>query len=41
MILITENGYENLSAFVPLDVGDIEKLMAQKGLGAAMLKGPQ
>jgi Xaa-Pro aminopeptidase len=41
MILITENGYENLSAFVPLDVGDIEKLMAQKGLGAAMLKGPR
>jgi Xaa-Pro aminopeptidase len=31
MILITENGYENLSAFVPVDVEDIEKLMAETG----------
>ena len=38
MILITESGYENLSAFVPIEVGDIEKLMAQKGLSDAMLK---
>ncbi|HXS96971.1 MAG TPA: aminopeptidase P N-terminal domain-containing protein [Candidatus Limnocylindrales bacterium] len=29
MILITENGYENMSAFVPIEVADIEKLMAQ------------
>jgi Xaa-Pro aminopeptidase len=28
MILITENGYENLSRFVPIEVQDIEKLMA-------------
>jgi Xaa-Pro aminopeptidase len=28
MILITENGYENLSAFVPIEIADIEKLMA-------------
>ena len=28
VILITETGYENLSAFVPIDVDDIEKLMA-------------
>ena len=28
MILITENGYENLSAFVPVEIADIEKLMA-------------
>lgn len=28
MILITESGYENLSAFVPIEVADIEKLMA-------------
>lgn len=29
MILITETGYENLSAFVPIEVADIEKLMAE------------
>ena len=28
MLLITETGYENLSRFVPLEVADIEKLMA-------------
>jgi Xaa-Pro aminopeptidase len=28
MILITEAGYENLSAFVPVEVADIERLMA-------------
>ena len=28
MILITETGYENLSQFVPIEVRDIEKLMA-------------
>ncbi|HEV2448516.1 MAG TPA: aminopeptidase P N-terminal domain-containing protein [Candidatus Sulfopaludibacter sp.] len=28
MLLITENGYENLSAFVPIEIADIEKLMA-------------
>ena len=33
MILITETGYENLSAFVPVEIADIEKLMAQPGLG--------
>ena len=38
MILITETGYENLSAFVPIEVKDIEKLMAEKGLSNAMLK---
>jgi Xaa-Pro aminopeptidase len=32
MLLITEGGYENLSAFVPIEVKDIENLMAQKGL---------
>jgi Xaa-Pro aminopeptidase len=31
MILITETGYENLSAFVPMEVADIEKLMAESG----------
>jgi Xaa-Pro aminopeptidase len=33
MILITQTGYENLSAFVPVEIEDIEKLMAQPGLG--------
>ncbi len=28
MLLITANGYENLSAFVPIEIPDIEKLMA-------------
>jgi Xaa-Pro aminopeptidase len=32
VILITETGYENLSAFVPIEIGDIEKLMAESGL---------
>ncbi len=31
MILITSTGYENLSAFVPVEVADIEKLMAETG----------
>ena len=37
MLLITETGYENLSAFVPIEIADIEKLMAdrQHGLSAA------
>ena len=26
MILITDTGYENLSAFVPIEIADIEKL---------------
>ena len=38
MILITEKGYENLSAFVPIEIADIERLMAQPGLGAHALK---
>jgi Xaa-Pro aminopeptidase len=32
MILMTESGYENLSAFVPVEIDAIEKLMAQSGL---------
>jgi Xaa-Pro aminopeptidase len=32
VILITETGYENLSAFVPVEVAEIEKLMAEPGL---------
>jgi Xaa-Pro aminopeptidase len=37
MLLITETGYEDLSAFVPIQIADIEKLMADRkhGLSAA------
>ena len=32
MILITDAGYENLSAFVPIEIADIERTMAEPGL---------
>ena len=32
VILMTATGYENLSAFVPVEIADIEKLMAEPGL---------
>ncbi len=32
VILMTETGYENLSAFVPVEIAEIEKLMAEPGL---------
>ena len=32
VILITETGYENLSAFAPVEIAEIEKLMAEPGL---------
>jgi Xaa-Pro aminopeptidase len=37
MLLITEAGYENLSSFVPIEIADIEKLMADRrhGISAA------
>jgi Xaa-Pro aminopeptidase len=38
MILITESGYENLSAFVPIEIADIEKTMAEPGLSDALWK---
>ena len=38
MILITESGYENLSAFVPVEIDAIEKLMREPGLSDAALK---
>ena len=38
VILMTETGYENMSAFVPIEIADIEKLMSQPGLGAHALK---
>ena len=37
MLLITESGYENLSAFVPVEIADIEKLMSKhRGLSDSM-----
>jgi len=38
MILITETGYENLSAFVPVDIPDIEKIMGKRGLSDVLFK---
>jgi Xaa-Pro aminopeptidase len=38
VLLITESGYENLSAFVPIEISDIEKLMAEPGLSAAQVR---
>jgi Xaa-Pro aminopeptidase len=32
VILMTETGYENLSAFVPVEIDAIEKLMAETGM---------
>ena len=40
MILITDTGYENMSAFVPVEVEDIERLMTQPGLGKHALSLP-
>jgi Xaa-Pro aminopeptidase len=37
MILITDTGYENLSAFVPEEIDAIEKLMKEPGLSDAMI----
>ncbi len=38
MILITETGYENLSAFVPVEISDIEKMMTRHGLSDAQVQ---
>jgi Xaa-Pro aminopeptidase len=38
VLLITETGYENLSAFVPIEIAEIEKVMAEPGLSDAMWK---
>ena len=40
MLLITKTGYVNMSGFVPVEVAEIEKLMAQRGLSDAALKLP-
>lgn len=38
MLLITKTGYINMSGFVPVEIADIEKLMAQPGLSDAALR---
>ena len=38
MIVITPDGYENLSAFVPWEIDAIEKLMAEPGIAQLMRK---
>jgi len=38
MILITEDGVEILSDFVPIEIEDIERLMAQPGLSEVMIR---
>ncbi len=38
MILITETGYENLSALVPVEIDQIEKMMTKHGLSDAQIK---
>jgi Xaa-Pro aminopeptidase len=40
MILITPSGYENMSAFAPVEIDAIEKLMAEPGI-AQLLRKPQ
>ncbi len=41
VILMTDSGYENLSAFVPIEVDDIERAMAGPGLSDASLRLPE
>jgi Xaa-Pro aminopeptidase len=38
MILITETGYENLSAFVPIEIADIERWMATRDAAAVNVR---
>jgi Xaa-Pro aminopeptidase len=40
ILLITEDGCENLSGFVPIDIDAIEALMAQPGVSEGMLNPP-
>jgi Xaa-Pro aminopeptidase len=38
MIVMTDQGYENLSADVPIDIDAIEKIMREPGLSDALKK---
>jgi Xaa-Pro aminopeptidase len=35
MLLVTDGGYENLSALVPIEIPDIERVMAARSAGRA------
>ena len=37
-LLVTETGYENLSAFVPVEIAEIEKLMKEPGISQSIKK---
>jgi Xaa-Pro aminopeptidase len=37
-LLVTDKGYENLSAFVPVEIGEIEKLMKEPGISQSIKK---
>ena len=39
MLVITKDGYENMSSFAPVEIEAIEKLMAEPGL-AQLLRKP-
>ena len=39
MLVITRDGYENMSAFAPIEIEAIEKLMAEQGM-AQLLRKP-
>ena len=41
MLLITPTGYVNMSGFVPVEIKDIERLMAQRGLSDVQLPMPR
>jgi len=38
-ILVTETGYENMSSFLPIEIADIEKLMAETGFAEKRTAG--
>ena len=38
VLLITDTGVENMSAFVPIEVDDIERLMAEPGLSERLAR---
>jgi hypothetical protein len=40
MLLVTANGYENMSAIAPVEIDAIEKLMAEPGLTQLLLRKP-
>jgi len=40
VLLVTETGYENLSAFVPIDIDAVEKVMAEPGMFEKFIPRP-